>query len=396
MKRTGVTARGIISPIFRQGDNVITEVSDAVLRAGEAEGFCVEDGDIVGITESVVARTQGNYATVEQIAADVRAKFGGGDLGIVFPILSRNRFSLLLKGIAQGCNTLTVQLSYPADEVGNPLLSLDMLDQKGVNPYSDSFDEQQFRQLFGNHTVHPFTGIDYIEYYKSVADNVRIVFSNDPAHILQYTSHVLCCDIHSRERSRRAILAKGGKKVLTLAEILQAPVNGSGYNEQYGLLGSNLATENSVKLFPRDCQPVVDGLQAEMKKRTGKTVEVLIYGDGCFKDPAGGIWELADPVVSPAYTSRLDGSPSEIKMKYFADADSELSGLSRDDLSEAMRQRIRDKETSGEANPAALLGTTPRRYPDLIGSLCDLTSGSGDRGTPIVYIKGYFSNFASE
>ena len=393
MRYTGVTARGIISPIFRQGDDLVDIVCDTILTASENEGFAIEDGDIIAVTESVVARTQGNYATCEQIAADIRNKFGGGTVGVIFPILSRNRFSVLLRSIAMGCSKLYVQLSYPSDEVGNALISYDMIDEKGVNPYSDSFDEAGFRAMFGNNTVHPFTGIDYIEYYKSLGDNIEIVFSNDPTYILNYTDNALCCDIHTRHRTKRLLAARGAKKVFALDDILSESVDGSGYNANFGLLGSNMATSDSVKLFPRDCDPVVQGIQAVIKARTGKTVEALIYGDGCFKDPVGGIWEFADPVVAPAFTSGLSGTPNELKIKYFAD--NEFSDLDGDALATAMRQRILEKENDLVGEIAAQ-GTTPRRYVDLIGSLCDLVSGSGDRGTPVIYIKGYFTNFAAE
>lgn len=393
MKCTGVTSRGIVTPIFKQGDDPISMTCDAVLLAAQNEGYTIDDRDIIGITESVVARTQGNYATCEQIAEDVRNKFGGEEMGIVFPILSRNRFSILLKAIAMSCKKLTIQLSYPSDEVGNALLSQTLLDEKGINPYRDHFDEKGFRQVFGMDTVHPFTGVDYIEFYKSFGAHIDIVFSNDPAHILGYTKNVLCGDIHTRHRTKSILRSSGAATVYALDEILTQSVGGSGYNETYGLLGSNMATASSVKLFPRDCQPVVDGIARRMKALTGKDVEVLVYGDGCFKDPVGGIWEFADPVVSPAYTPGLAGTPNEIKIKYFAD--NQLSSLSGDALQAAMREQIRAKEDDLSGKNEAL-GTTPRRYVDLIGSLCDLTSGSGDKGTPVVYIKGYFSNYASE
>lgn len=393
LKYTGVTTRGIVSPIFHQGDDLIPMVCDTLLTAAQNEGFAIDDNDVIGITESVVARTQGNYATCTQIATDIRTKFGGQDLGIVFPILSRNRFSILLKAIAMGCEKLYVQLSYPSDEVGNALLSWDQLDEKGINPYSDSFDEPRFRSIFGNETIHPFTGVDYIEFYKSFGKNVQIIFSNDPANILNYTKNVLCCDIHTRRRTQRILQRKGAEKVLALDEVMTKSIDGSGSNPEYGLLGSNMATEQSVKLFPRDCQPVVDGVQQRIKELTGKNVEVLIYGDGCFKDPVGGIWEFADPVVSPAFTPRLSGTPNELKMKYIAD--NQLGGLFGQELNEAMRREIKQKEQDLVGKMTAQ-GTTPRRYIDLIGSLCDLISGSGDRGTPIVHIKGYFTNYASE
>ena len=392
MRYTGVTARGIVSPIFRQGDNLVETVCDTILTASENEGFAIDDSDIIAVTESIVARTQGNYATCEQIATDVKAKLGGESVGVVFPILSRNRFSVLLRSIAMGCKKLYVQLSYPSDEVGNGLISYDILDEKGVNPYSDSFNESEFRAMFGS-TVHPFTGVDYIEYYKSLGTNIEIVFSNDPSYILKYTDNVLCCDIHTRRRTKRILAAKGAKRIFALDDILTESIDCSGFNSDYGLLGSNMATEDSVKLFPRDCDPIVQGIQAGIKARTGKNVEVLVYGDGCFKDPVGGIWEFADPVVAPAFTSGLAGTPNELKIKYFAD--NELSGLSGEELAAAMRQRILEKENNLVGEIAAQ-GTTPRRYVDLIGSLCDLVSGSGDRGTPVIYIKGYFTNFAAE
>ena len=393
MKAIGVTARGIVTPIFSLGDDIISMACDTLLSAAEKEGFSIDDDDIIGITESVVARTQGNYVSCAQIAADIRRKFGGSDLGIVFPILSRNRFTILLKAIAMGCEKLYVQLSYPSDEVGNALLSLDALDEKGVNPYSHSFDEAGFRKVFGSNTVHPFTGVDYIEFYKSFGGHIEIIFSNDPAYMLNFTKNVLCCDIHTRRRTKRILREKGGEKVFALDEIMAESIDGSGFNPEFGLLGSNMATEDSVKLFPRECQPVVDGVQKRIKELTGKTVEVLIYGDGCFKDPVGGIWEFADPVVSPAFTSRLAGRPNELKMKYFAD--NQLRGLSGKALADAMKSRIKEKERDLVGSMSAQ-GTTPRRYIDLIGSLCDLTSGSGDRGTPVVHIKGYFTNYASE
>ncbi len=393
MKHTGVTARGIITPIFRQGDDVPAVVCQALIDSSKGEGFSIEDGDIVGITESVVGRSQGNYATAGQIASDVRAKFGGGTLGIVFPILSRNRFSVLLKGIAAGCDRLYIQLSYPSDEVGNSLVSWEQLNEKGINPYAQSFDEAGFRREFGNETVHPFTGVDYIEYYKSFGKHIEIVFSNDPANMLKYTDKVLCCDIHSRFRTKKLVKKAGGSIVFGLDDILTAPVGGGGFNPDFGLLGSNMATEDSVKLFPRDCDFIVSEVQRRINKATGKTVEVLVYGDGCFKDPVGGIWEFADPVVSPAFTSRLAGQPSELKMKYLLD--NELRGLDGEELNAAMRERILAKQ-GNLVGQMTSQGTTPRRYIDLIGSLCDLVSGSGDRGTPVIHIKNYFTNFASE
>ena len=393
MRYTGVTARGIICPIFQQGDDLVAKITDSIGAAAANEPFAIEEGDVVGVTEAVVARTQGNYATCAQIAADLRAKFGGRDLGIVFPILSRNRFAILLRAIAMSCENLYVQLSYPTDEVGNAFIDVDVMDQKGVDPFRDCYDEAAFRKVFGFDTKHRFTGVDYIEYYKSLGPNIEIVFANDPRHILKYTKNVLNCDIHTRRRTQRLLKAAGGEKVYRLDEILTAPVDGSGWNPDYGLLGSNKATEDKVKLFPRDAQKFVDALQAKIREKTGKTVEAMVYGDGGFKDPVGGIWEFADPVVSPAFTPRLRGTPNELKMKYFAD--NEFAGLKGAALDAAMRERIRAKDGNLVGNMESQ-GTTPRQLTDLLGSLCDLTSGSGDRGTPVVYIKGYFTNFATE
>lgn len=393
MRRTGVTSRGIITPIFQQGDDLVGKVCESVCAASKAEGFPINDGDIIGVTEAVVARTQGNYATCEQIASDIRAKLGGGDMGIIFPIMSRNRFAILLKSIAMAADKLYVQMSYPADEVGNALLDWDTVDEKGVNPYSDSFTEAEFRKVFGNNTVHRFTGVDYIEYYKSFGDNIEMIFSNDPRYVLNYTKNVLTCDIHTRKRTQRILKEAGAERVYRLDEIMTESIDGSGYNAQFGLLGSNKATEGKVKLFPKDTDVFVTSLQRAMKDATGKDVEVMVYGDGGFKDPVGGIWELADPVVSPAFTSRLSGTPNELKMKYFAD--NEFANLSGEALAEAMRRRIKEKD-SNLVGDMQSQGTTPRQLTDLIGSLCDLTSGSGDRGTPVVLIQGYFTNFATE
>ena len=393
MRTTGVTSRGIICPIFQQGDDLAGEIVKSLLAARDNDGFEFNDGDIVGVTEAVVGRTQGNYATTEQIAADVKAKLGGKDMGIVFPILSRNRFSVLLKGLSMACEKLYVQLSYPGDEVGNQLVSIDEADEKGVNPYSDSFDEAGFRAVFGQNTVHRFTGVDYIEYYKSFGDNIEIIFSNDPRYMLNYTKNIICCDIHSRFRTQRRIKAADeNANVWRIDQILNESVNGSGWSE-YGLLGSNKATEDKVKLFPRDCAAFVADLHDKLKEATGKNIECMVYGDGCFKDPVGGIWELADPVVSPAHTPRLVGTPNELKMKYFAD--NEFSDLSGEELAKAMREKIRAKDADLVGNMQSE-GTTPRQLTDLLGSLCDLTSGSGDRGTPVVLIQGYFTNYASE
>ncbi|MFA5340838.1 MAG: coenzyme F420-0:L-glutamate ligase [Clostridia bacterium] len=392
MRYTGVTSRGIITPIFKQGDDLVSIAAESIIKTAEKENFSIHDRDIIGVTEAVVARTQGNYATCEQIAADIKNKFGGKDLGIVFPILSRNRFSILLKAIAMSCEKLYIQLSYPSDEVGNALITLDDLDEKGVNPYKDNFTESEFRKLFKN-TVHVFTKVDYIETYKSMGKDIEIVFSNNPSYILNYTKNVLNCDIHSRKRTQRILKTAGADRVFRLDEILTSSLSGSGYNADYGLLGSNKATEDKVKLFPRDAQIFAEELQKRMLNLTGKHVEVMVYGDGCFKDPVGGIWELADPVVSPGYTSGLIGTPNELKMKYFAD--NEFASLRGEQLALAMKERIKakDKDLSGNMESQ---GTTPRRLTDLLGSLCDLTSGSGDRGTPVVLIQGYFTNFATE
>ncbi|NLV33724.1 MAG: F420-0--gamma-glutamyl ligase [Clostridiaceae bacterium] len=392
MRFTGVTSRGIITPIFKQGDDLVSLTADSIIEAAQKENFTIQDRDIIGVTEAVVARTQGNYATCEQIAADIKNKLGGKDMGIVFPILSRNRFSILLKAIAMSCEKLYIQLSYPSDEVGNALITLDDLDEKGIDPYKDNFTESQFRKLFKN-TVHVFTKVDYIEAYKSMGKDIEIIFSNNPAYILNYTKNVLNCDIHSRKRTQRILREAGAKKVYRMDEILTSSVDGSGYNSDYGLLGSNKATESKVKLFPRDSHIFVEKLQNRMLELTGKHVEVMVYGDGCFKDPVGGIWELADPVVSPGYTSGLIGTPNELKMKYFAD--NEFASLRGEQLALAMKERIKakDKDLSGNMESQ---GTTPRRLTDLLGSLCDLTSGSGDRGTPVVLIQGYFTNFATD
>ena len=380
-------------PIFKEGDDLVSMIRDGLLKAAEKEGFVLQDRDVVGVTEAVVARTQGNYATVQQIAKDVRQKLGGEDMGIVFPILSRNRFAIMLRALSMSCRKLYVQLSYPSDEVGNHLISVDVMDGKKVNPYSDSFDEKGFREVFGFDTVHPFTGIDYIKYYKSLGENIELVFSNDPCYILKYTKNVINCDIHTRKRTKRILQAGGAERVFSLDDIMTAPVDGSGCNEKYGLLGANKATEEKVKLFPRDCQSFVDRLQQELQKATGKKLEVMIYGDGGFKDPVGGIWELADPVVSPAYTEGLKGTPNELKMKYFADND--LKDLSGQALAEAMKEKIKAKDSNLVGNMTSQ-GTTPRQLTDLLGSLCDLTSGSGDRGTPVILIQNYFTNYATE
>ena len=392
MRNTGVIARGIVTPIFKKGDDIIEMICASIQEAAGDGGFAINDRDIVGVTEAIVGRAQGNYATVGQISKDVRNKFGCETLGVVFPIFSRNRFSNILRGIALGCEKLYIQLSYPCDEVGNRLVDLSVCDEKEVNPYTDSFTEQQFRAVFGNATVHRFTGIDYIEYYKNLAGNCEIVFSNDPRFILNYSKDVLCCDIHTRRRTQAFINSAGAATCLCLDDILNEPVDGSGYSE-YGLLGSNKATADSVKLFPRETKEFVQNLQSELKRRTGATLEVLVYGDGCFKDPVDGIWELADPVVSPAFTDGLSGMPNELKIKFIADND--YSDLTGDALTESIRSRIKNKNDNllGEMSSE---GTTPRRIHDLVGSLCDLISGSGDRGTPIVLVQNYFKNYASD
>ena len=389
----GTVSRGIRTPIIRAGDNIIHIVADSVVAAAESEGFALQDRDVVAVTEAVVARAQGNYASVEQIAKDVHAKFGDEPVGVIFPILSRNRFSICLKGIASGAKKIVLMLSYPADEVGNHLVDLDTLDEKGVNPWTDVLTEAKYRELFGSYK-HPFTGVDYIEFYRGLIEScgceAEIVLANDCRTILDYTKNVLCCDIHTRARTKRLLKKSGANIVLGLDDILTAPVDGSGFNADYGLLGTNKATEDTVKLFPRDCKTVVDGIHARLLEKTGKDIEVMVYGDGAFKDPVGKIWELADPVVSPAYTAGLEGRPNEIKLKYLADND--FADLSGDALKEAISQRIREKDDDLKGSMTSQ-GTTPRRLTDLIGSLCDLTSGSGDKGTPVVLVQGYFDNY---
>lgn len=395
-RMVGTVSRGIRAPIIRQGDDLAEIVTNSVLEAAADDGFEIRDRDIVAMTEAIVARAQGNYATVEDIAQDVRAKLGGETVGVIFPILSRNRFAICLRGIAKGAKKVVLMLSYPSDEVGNHLLSLDKLDEKGVNPYSDVLTLEKYRQLFG-YEKHPFTGVDYVEYYETLiresGAEAEIIFANDPRAVLPYTKNVLCCDIHTRQRTKRLLKAAGAERVFGLDEILTAPVNGSGYNAQYGLLGTNKATENQVKLFPRDCGELVTEIQKRLLEKTGKHVEVMVYGDGAFKDPVGKIWELADPVVSPAYTAGLEGTPNELKLKYLADND--FADLSGEALKEAIKEQIHKKDDNLVGNMASE-GTTPRRLTDLIGSLCDLTSGSGDKGTPIVYIQGYFDNYTAE
>ncbi len=394
MRTVGTVVRGIRTPIIRQGDDLAHIVADSVLAASEAEGFAMNDKDVVAVTESVVARAAGNYASVEDIAADVAAKFGIDTIGIIFPILSRNRFAICLRGFAKAMKKIYLMLSYPSDEVGNHLFDADLMDELGVNPWSDVLDEKRYRELFG-YVKHPFTGVDYVEYYcqliRDCGCEVEVIFSNKTTTILDYTRNVLTCDIHTRERSKRRLIAAGAEKVLGMDDILTASVNGSGYNEAYGLLGSNKATEDTVKLFPRDCQSFVDALKAELDERTGKNIEVMVYGDGAFKDPVGKIWELADPVVSPAHSAGLSGTPNELKLKYLADND--FAGLSGEALTEAIRASIVKKESDLKGSMASE-GTTPRQLTDLIGSLCDLTSGSGDKGTPVILVQGYFDNYS--
>jgi len=389
----GTVARGIRTPIVKEGDNLINIVVDSVLRAAEEENFELRDRDIVGITESLVARAQGNYATIEDIAKDVASKFPG-DIGVVFPILSRNRFSILLKGIAMTGRKIHLLLSYPADEVGNHLMDIDKMDELAINPYTDVLTEEDYRRMFGEKVPHPFTGIDYVSLYREMAnDNIDIYFSNDPRTILKYTKDILVANVHERKRTKRILKKAGANIIYGLDDILTKPINGSGYNPEYGLLGSNLASDHEVKLFPRDCQYYVEEIQRLLYERTGKKLEVLVYGDGAFKDPVGRIWELADPVVSPGYTEGLKGTPNEIKLKYVVDT--ELSHLEGEEILKAVKQKIYSKEVD-LLDQAESLGTTPRQITDLIGSLCDLTSGSGDKGTPVVLIQGYFDNFASE
>lgn len=391
----GTVSRGIRCPIIREGDDLADIVTSSVLAAAESEGFAIRDRDVIAITESIVARAQGNYASVNDIADDVKAKLGGETIGVIFPILSRNRFAICLKGIAMGAKKVVLMLSYPSDEVGNELVSLDKLDEAGVNPYSDILTLERYRELFGENK-HEFTGVDYVAYYgdliKECGAEVEIVFANQPKAILNYTDCVLTCDIHTRARTKRILKAAGAKVVLGLDEILNAPVNGSGCNEEFGLLGSNKSTEDKIKLFPRDCKPLVEDIQARMLKATGRHVEVMVYGDGAFKDPKGKIWELADPCVSPAYTEGLIGTPNELKIKYLADND--FGHLSGEELKKAISESIKKKE-SNLVGSMASEGTTPRRLTDLIGSLCDLTSGSGDKGTPVVLVQGYFDNYTN-
>ena len=394
-RMTGTVSRGIRCPIFKEGDDLAKIIPDTIIEAGKSDGFTLHDRDVVAITESVVARAQGNYCTIDDIAADVKNKLGGNDIGVIFPITSRNRFSVLLTGIAKGAKKIYLMFSYPSDEVGNAFLTLDELDEKGVNPYSDVLTEERFHELFGD-PVHEFTGVNYVDFYRQLIEATRceceIIFANQAKAILDYTKNVLTCDIHTRARTKRILKAKGAN-VCGLDDLMTAPINGSGYNEKYGLLGSNKATDEKVKLFPRDAQDLVENIQKRFKELTGKNIEVMVYGDGAFKDPQGKIWELADPVVSPFFTKGLRGTPNEVKIKYLADND--YSDLKGEELKEAIRDSIRKKD-SDLVGKMVSEGTTPRQLTDLIGSLCDLTSGSGDKGTPVVLVQGYFDNYTND
>ena len=394
-RKVGTISRGIRCPIIREGDALADIVVNSVLEAAESEGFTLRDRDVVACTESIVARAQGNYADISAIAEDIKSKLGGETIGVIFPILSRNRFAICLRGIAMGAKKIILMLSYPSDEVGNELVSLDKLDEAGINPYSDILTLEKYRELFGENK-HPFTGVDYVDYYsgliREMGAEVEVIFANNPKAILSYTKNILTCDIHTRQRTKRILLANGAERVCGLDDILTTSVNGNGFNEKYGLLGSNKSTENTVKLFPRDCQPLVDEIQAKLLEKTGKHIEVMVYGDGAFRDPVGKIWELADPVVSPAYTPGLEGTPNELKLKYLADND--FADLSGEALKTAIEEKIKDKDDNLVGNMASQ-GTTPRRLTDLIGSLCDLTSGSGDKGTPVILVQGYFDNYTN-
>ncbi len=394
-RRVGTVSRGIRCPIIREGDDLAVIVSNSVIEAAEYEGFELRDRDVISMTESIVARAQGNYASVDDIATDVRAKLGGETVGVIFPILSRNRFAICLRGIAKGAKKIVLMLSYPSDEVGNELVSIDKLDDAGVDPYTDVLSLEKYRELFGENR-HPFTGVDYVDYYSSIiremGAEVEVIFANQPKAILNYTKRVLFCDIHTRKRTKRLLLAAGAEIAVGLDEIMNAPINGSGCNEKYGLLGSNKSTEDKIKLFPRECKQLVLDVQKNILERTGKHVEVMVYGDGAFKDPQGKIWELADPVVSPAFTDGLIGTPSELKLKYLADND--FADLSGEELKQAISKSIKEKDGNLVGNMASQ-GTTPRQLTDLIGSLCDLTSGSGDKGTPVVLVQGYFDNYTN-
>ncbi len=395
-RRVGTISRGIRCPIIRQGDDLAQLVSNSVLEAAQIEGFELRDRDVIAMTESIVARSQGNYASVDDIAADVKAKLGGGTIGVIFPILSRNRFAICLRGIAKGAKKIVLMLSYPSDEVGNSLATYDLIDAAGINPYSDVLSLERYREVFGVQKL-AFTGVDYVQYYadliKEMGAEVEIIFANQPKAILDYADHILTCDIHTRARTKRLLKEAGAKVVCGLDDIMNAPVNGSGYNEKYGLLGSNKSTEDMIKLFPKECKDLVLDVQSRIKAATGKTVEVMVYGDGAFKDPQGKIWELADPVVSPAFTEGLIGTPNELKLKYLADND--YKDLSGDELKKAISESIKKKDGSSLVGNMAAQGTTPRQLTDLIGSLCDLTSGSGDKGTPVVLVQGYFDNYTN-
>ena len=394
-RKVGTISRGIRCPIIREGDALADIVVNSVLEAAESEGFTLRDRDVVACTESIVARAQGNYADISAIAEDIKSKLGGETIGVIFPILSRNRFAICLRGIAMGAKKIILMLSYPSDEVGNELVSLDKLDEAGINPYSDILTLEKYRELFGENK-HPFTGVDYVDYYsgliREMGAEVEVIFANNPKAILSYTKNILTCDIHTRQRTKRILLANGAERVCGLDDILTTSVNGNGFNEKYGLLGSNKSTENTVKLFPRDCQPLVDEIQAKLLEKTGKHIEVMVYGDGAFRDPVGKIWELADPVVSPAYTPGLEGTPNELKLKYLADND--FADLSGEALKKAIEEKIKDKDDNLVGNMASQ-GTTPRRVTDVFGSLCDLTSGSGDKGTPVILVQGYFDNYTN-
>lgn len=394
-RKVGTVSRGIRCPIIREGDDLATIVVDSVLEAAESEGFALKDRDVIAVTESVVARSQGNYASIEALGKDVRAKFGEGTIGVIFPILSRNRFAICLKGIAKGADKIVLMLSYPSDEVGNALLTLDQLDEDNINPYTDVLTLEKYRELFGQN-LHEFTGVDYVEYYsdiiKEMGAEVEVIFANNPKTILNYTKKVLNCDIHTRQRTKRILKNAGAEIVYGLDDLLNESIDGNGYNEKYGILGSNKSTEDTIKLFPHDCKDLVLNIQAKILEKTSKHVEVMVYGDGAFKDPQGKIWELADPCVSPAYTDGLIGTPNELKLKYLADND--FANLSGEALKEAISEAIRHKDANLVGNMASQ-GTTPRQLTDLIGSLCDLTSGSGDKGTPVVLIQGYFDNYTN-
>lgn len=392
LKLIGTQSIGIRTPIIKEGDDLAAIVTESVIKASKSSGFEIEDGDVIGVTEAVVAITQGNYATVEQLAKDVRSKFPGGVAAVMFPILSRNRFAIMLKGISMGLDKVYLILSYPDDEVGNRIITWEQIDEAGVDPYNDVMTEAEFRKAFGENTKHIWTGVDYIEYYKSLGDNIEVIFANRPRAALQFTKHIIAADIHTRRKTKEALKAAGAETVYGLDDLLSAPVDGSGFHPDYGILGANKATEDKIKLFPKDCDAFVNEVQKQMKAKTGKTVEVLIFGDGAFKDPVAGIWELADPVVSPGFTKGLLGTPNELKLKYLAD--NEFKDLKGEELQKALRESIRNKQNlSGKMESQ---GTTPRRYVDLIGSLCDLTSGSGDKGTPVVLVKNYFDNYATE